>query len=48
MDVFFLLVLGAAVTAGFVVAIKWAWLEDRRASLKQRFDQVVSSWGKEK
>jgi len=44
----FLLVLGAAVAAAFILAIKWAWLEDRKANLKQRFDQVISSWGKEK
>jgi len=48
MYVFFLLIFGAAVAVGFILALKWAWVEDHRASLRQRFDQVVEDWGKEK
>jgi hypothetical protein len=48
MAVFFYAVLGAAVAAGFILAVQWAWREDRKTTLKQRFDQVISDWGKEK
>ena len=48
MAFFFLIVLSAAVTAGFILALRWAWAEDHKATLMQRFNQVISGWGKEK
>jgi hypothetical protein len=48
MYVFFLLVFGAAVAAGFIIALKWAWAEDRKTTIRERFNQVVEGWGKEK
>jgi hypothetical protein len=48
MDVLFLIVLSAAVTAGFILALRWAWAEDHKATIRERFDQVVQGWGKEK
>jgi len=47
MDVLFLIVLSAAFTAGFIMLLRWAVTEDRKTSLRERFDQVVSHWGKE-
>jgi hypothetical protein len=48
MDVIFYIVLGAAVAALFILALKWAWIEDGRATIRERFEQVISGWGKEK
>lgn len=48
MFVFVLLVFSAAVTAGFVLALRWAWVEDHKATLRERFNQVIEDWGKEK
>jgi hypothetical protein len=48
MALFFLIVLSAAVTAGFILAVQWAWREDRKTTLNQRFKQVIEGWGKEK
>jgi hypothetical protein len=48
MYVFVLLAFSAAVMAGFILALRWAWVEDHKATLRERFDQVISEWGKEK
>ena len=48
MYVFVLLVFSAAVTAGFILALRWAWAEDHKTTLRERFDRIISDWGKEK
>ena len=48
MDVFFLAAFSAAVAAGFIFLLQWAWREDRKTTLRERFNQVVQGWGKEK
>jgi len=47
MDVLFLAGFAAALVAGFVFLIQWAWREDRKTTLRERFKDVVSDWGKE-
>ena len=48
MAVFFYAVLSAAVGAGFILALRWAWAEDHKATIREQFQQVISGWGKEK
>jgi len=48
MAFFFLIVLSAAVAAAFILALRWAWVEDHKTTLRERFNQVVQGWGKEK
>jgi hypothetical protein len=43
-----LAILAAAVAALFILALRWAWAEDHKATLKERFDRVISGWGQEK
>jgi len=47
MDVLLFAFLSAALTAGFILAVRWAWREDHSAHLRERFDEVVQGWGKE-
>jgi hypothetical protein len=47
MDVLFLVAFAAAVAAGFIFLLQWAWREDRKTTLRERFKQVISGWGKE-
>jgi hypothetical protein len=44
----FLAIFAAAVAAFFILAVRWAWKEDHKATLKERFDRVIAGWGKEK
>ena len=48
MDLLFYVFLSAALMAGLIVLLKWAAAEDRKTTLRQRFNQVISGWGKEK
>jgi hypothetical protein len=38
----------AALVAGLILLLQWALTEDRKTILRQRFNQVVEDWGKEK
>jgi hypothetical protein len=47
-DLLFYSVLSAALVAGLILLLRWAQTEDRKTSLRQRFNQVIEDWGKEK
>jgi sensor c-di-GMP phosphodiesterase-like protein len=48
MDLLFYFVLSAALVAGLITLLKWAQAEDRKTSLRERFNRVIEDWGKEK
>ena len=48
MDLLFYFVLSAALVAGLILLLKWAQAEDRKTTLRERFNQITEGWGKEK
>ena len=48
MDLLFYIVLSAALVAGLILLLKWAQTEDRKTTLRERFNQITEGWGKEK